>query len=154
MSICGILRVSRSGGIGIRARLKIVYRKICGFKSHLRHSAIPPQCGVCLFCTNLKIGDTGIRARLKIVYRKICGFKSHLRHSAIPPQCGVCLFCTNLKIGDTACIELHAAACARLKIVYLWYAGSTPASGTLQFRHEWRLSILHQSKDWRHGGAK
>ena len=29
----------RSGGIGIRARLKIASRKGCGFKSHLRHKA-------------------------------------------------------------------------------------------------------------------
>ena len=27
----------RSGGIGRRARLKIVYREVCGFDSHLRH---------------------------------------------------------------------------------------------------------------------
>src|SRR5512136_516246 len=27
----------RSGGIGRRARLKIVFRKECGFNSHLRH---------------------------------------------------------------------------------------------------------------------
>src|SRR5450759_285740 len=30
----------RSGGIGRRARLKIVYLRVCGFNSHLRHLSL------------------------------------------------------------------------------------------------------------------
>ena len=82
----------RSGGIGRRARLKIVYPRGCGFDSHLRHQKSPPigrafdfliaqVCAYLVFlsiCGNVVLAATLLYSTAWILARLPVGVRKHL----------------------------------------------------------------------------
>jgi hypothetical protein len=105
-----IKSTSQSGGIGRRARLKIVYRKVCGFDSHLWYERAPRRSGLFYFNNEL------VGASRKAGYRKVCGFDSHLWYES-PEKIGAFLF--NNELVDASRKAGYRKVCGFDS--HLWY---------------------------------
>lgn len=86
-----------SGGIGRRAALKMRYRKVCGFESHLGHDVFPRQRRFCFdVCTKLAVASSdglgrGLWPGCRGAYAGVWGAGSSPWLVGLPPaELGLC----------------------------------------------------------------